>query len=199
MADRAMPSVYKTCNDNVKQAMREAESVSVPLDIWSDNRRRSWLGVYACVERNGETTSFLLDLVRLRGEHSAAVIRHQVDKVALDYGISGKISLVITDGGYNVKAAFPDGSLSFAGFAEADDAISSLMLDFDDDAFDEEPNSENDAEAWRIALESLADETVAADKRLYGRRCFAHLLQLSVVGCQGCMDTLGPITKGAKK
>lgn len=71
-----LPSAFEQIMLKVKQACKEAKFVALTLDIWSDRRMRSFLGItmHTIAENDGSIHNYLLDFHHLSGDFRSGII-----------------------------------------------------------------------------------------------------------------------------
>nr|CAB3267849.1 zinc finger BED domain-containing protein 4-like [Phallusia mammillata] len=152
-------------------------AVNITLDIWSDRRLRSFLGVTAHAiddsENDVRLCSFTLACQRFHGSHSGEHIASAFEHIVTEYKIKHKINYVITDNAANMKKAF---TIAFPA-PESVDAASHTT------SFPEEGLVLDDDSLW-FDLEGEHQQEVESEAANVTRKarlaCFAHTLQLSV-------------------
>lgn len=162
--------------------LQAVDSVSVTVDIWSDRRMRSYLGLTVhFVEDSNCLSSALLCCERFYGEFSLFLkylwtlfiakciylflfkvdihnISAMFDATVQNFALDGKIRYVISDNAANMAAAF-----SVAFKVSDDDDDESLLVD--------------DPSLWCSADDCEIEDMTPACTHI---RCFAHSLQLVV-------------------
>ncbi|KAK0146146.1 hypothetical protein N1851_014558 [Merluccius polli] len=160
LTEKQIPYLVNKVKDDIIKALEAQASVALTTDLWSDRRIRSFLGVtahIACEDKDSYSLkSFLLDCRCFTGKHCGEQIASEFDEIVEEYGISNKISFILTDNASNMKRAFkvrlPD----------------SEQPESDSDDLDDEMMSE-DVEDF--------EQPWSSGERL---SCFAHSLQLVV-------------------
>ncbi|MGH0157863.1 UNVERIFIED_CONTAM: hypothetical protein FKN15_034421 [Acipenser sinensis] len=163
----------------ITEKLAKCESVNATVDLWSDRRMRSFLGVTAhIIEDNGEDiklSTYTLACERFMGRHTGEQIALAFERIIEGYRIKNKLDFIITDAA-NIKKAFttsfPDADEGTTEWTE-DDMESSI-----DAAADLYDNSiwESQGDVDQQELDSLLLNTT----RLCRLSCFAHTLQLCV-------------------
>lgn len=168
----------------ITQRLLDVRSVNVTLDIWSDRRMRSYLGITAhYVLSSSETSglsSSLLVCRRFSGSHTGERIAAELESTLDLYGIKQKIDYIITDNAANMKKA-----LTIVLYNMDDDNNGSA----DDEAHEPEAAIDN-PDLWQDVDEAdqhVILETVNASCKRERLSCFDHTLHL-VVG-DGLKDT----------
>jgi hypothetical protein len=160
-------------------------SVNLTLDIWSDRRMRSYLGITAhyvlSSSEKPELSSSVLACSRFSGSHTGERIAAELESILDLYDIKQKIDYIITDNAANMKKA-----LTIVLY-NMDDASNDGSAD--DEAHDPEAAIDN-PEMWQDVDETdqhVILETVNASCKRERLSCFEHTLHL-VVG-DGLKDT----------
>jgi len=161
---------------SIVHQLSKVNSVNVTLDIWSDRRMRSFIGVtchYMLVEKFALCTA-LLSCSRFSGSHTGDRIAAEIEALLDMYGIKCKVDYFITDNAANMRKAF---TVNFT-YSDSDSVDADSSADVEH------------AEVWENMDEVAEQEilqtvtTHAHNERL---SCFDHTLQL-VVG-DGVKDT----------
>lgn len=94
----------------LKSKLSEAQFVSITLDLWSDRRMRSFMGmtVHFMTPASMEFESYLLDFSYFTGKHTGDNIGAHCSSVFDKFNISTKIRFIITDNAANMLKAFRD-------------------------------------------------------------------------------------------
>ena len=163
---------------DIKEKLISPKSVNTTLDIWSDRRMRSYLGItchYISMD-NFTLCTVLLACTRFTGTHSGDRIAAEVESILTFYNIKDKVDYYLTDNAANMKKAFT------IAFNNSDDSCKEVELDGEDVEHPELWESIDD-DVEKEIIETL---TTYANKseRL---SCFDHTLHL-VVG-DGLKDT----------
>lgn len=162
LTEKQIPYLVSKVKDDIIKALEAQASVALTADLWSDRRLRSFLWVtahIACEDKDSYSLkSFLLDCRRFTGKHCGERIASEFDEIVEEYGISNKISFILTDKASNMKRAFkvrlPD---SEQPESDSDDLDDEMM--------------------WEEHVEDF-EQLWSSGERL---SCFAHSLQ---TGCQ---------------
>ena len=163
----------------IAEKMNNTDSVNTTVDIWSDRKMRSFLGVTAHIieESNDELNlkSYTLACHRFLGKHTGNRIASTFEKIINDYKIRGKIDYIITDNASNMKKAF---ATSFSSKLTSDDeediaTTSEAQLDANTVLADDT--------IW-LSLEDECDYIVEITNSAKKSRlsCYAHTLQLCI-------------------
>ena len=180
-----LPAAHAQCIEKLQAVCVRSTHVSLTLDIWTDRRMRSYLGVTMHTVIDDQFQSFLLSFERLQSKHSHDKLAFEFDRIVQLYGLEKKLVRLITDNASNNQAAF-DGLL-LPGFEE-----------YFDEALDESREQENsdpsddDGESNESSGTSKLEKIVAEDslwqaplpplleQESLRLPCFAHSLQLVV-------------------
>ncbi|TRY56530.1 hypothetical protein DNTS_005417 [Danionella cerebrum] len=144
-----------------KKSFRHFLSVlDITVDIWSDRKKRGFLGVTVhWVEKDAERIQLKTNLLacnRFKGSHTAERICDQFEAICDEYDIKATLDYIISDNAANMRKAF---AVCFPSEQEDDG---------------------DDPELWcDLTLEDqqTVDAAMAKKQRL---QCFAHALQLVV-------------------
>ena len=172
----------------IADQFKECHSVNVTVDMWSDRKLRSFLGVTAhvIVDENDslQLKSFTLACEQFSGRHSGENISAAFEKITQRYGIRNKITYIITDNAANMKKAFttcfPSLEEEIPTLTESAGASSNPSASHN---FDQESDDDN-CEPSMSPLEAADQEEVDAELENITNNsrlaCFAHSLQLVI-------------------
>ena len=181
---KLIPNLFDRVCDKLKSLLDSAGTVNITLDIWSNRRMHSYLGI-TChfLTESLELKSLLLSCNMLYGEH----ILSEFDSVASTFNITDKIFQVVTDNASNMRKAFP----FLPGF---------VLEDIDSDSEPESSGAEEVNEDNDIADLSSMDEIETNSGKIYHRlSCFAHTIQLSVKdGINECKSLTNSLKKASR-
>ncbi|CAF0941124.1 unnamed protein product [Rotaria sordida] len=196
-----LPKLHDNMITKLKILCNNAEHVSVTLDVWSDRRLRSYIGITLHTFVDGELRSYLLSFAPLKGRHTADVLLAEFEKVINYYRIEKKLVRLITDNAANNIKAFDNILLpGFETYFENDDRNNDdeSLQDNDDDCEEISDDDSND----HFELVPLADDIVqclSENLELLRLPCFAHTLQLVVKdGIKYASNATAALTKVAK-
>ncbi|XP_048084331.1 uncharacterized protein LOC125284431 [Alosa alosa] len=161
ISEKRIPVLVNQVKQTIVERLQSQPSVSVTVDIWSDRRLRSFLGVTAhavhCSNGSCVLEPYLLECRRFTGRHSGERISAAFEEILEEYGIAQKVCYIITDNAANMKCAFKvQMPLQQASDTESEDDL-------------------DDEELWEDTDEDT--ELGLSGERL---SCFAHSLQLVV-------------------
>lgn len=206
--------IYDSKRQALKIKLESADTMSLTLDLWSDRRMRSFLGVTIhLLSSDMSINSYLLDISYFTGKHTGDNIANHCLSVIDEFNIRNKITFVVTDNEANMIKAFKsasellgddrDGHRNAAPVtgeaAESDAAPDSpqgvelVGLPGADDAYDfdgEEPLSDD------AVLSFVQNLGVIAQQRI---SCGIHMHQLVVIdGLKGVSFTRSIMSKASK-
>ena len=98
-------SLVAETREKIKVLLAGADHVSVTVDIWSDRRKRGFLGVTGHVLATSEgvqLNSYLLACSRFEGVHTGERISEAFDSICHNYDIRQKLDFVICDNAANM-------------------------------------------------------------------------------------------------
>ncbi|XDV31501.1 hypothetical protein PO909_002492 [Leuciscus waleckii] len=161
ISEKRIPVLVNQVKQTIVERLQSQPSVSVTVDIWSDRRLRSFLGVTAhavhCSNGSCVPEPYLLECRRFTGRHSGERISAAFEEILEEYGITQKVCYIIADNAANMKCAFK------------------VQMPLQQASDTESENDLDDEELW----ENTDEDT---ELGLSGERlsCFAHSLQLVV-------------------
>lgn len=132
--------------------MKEANSICLTIDLWSNRQMRSYIGITAHFILNWTLKSAALACKRFRGSHTGINIYNQYLDVIDTYEVGEHITHITTDSASNMLKAFQGPSeqcnLSLPGYQQ--DAVPSTNdsdYESDLDNFDVEYGPLSDSES----------------------------------------------------
>ena len=104
----AIPNKLQMGKEKLKSLSSSLSYVSATIDIWSDRRMRGYMGitVYWIEPLTFQLRMGLLDVIRIKGSHTATNILEHFDGVMLKFGIKCKTVRIVSDDAANMKKAF---------------------------------------------------------------------------------------------
>ena len=200
-----LPNLKKKCVLKLKEICNKSCYISLTLDVWTDRRMRSYLGVTAHTIFNDELKSFLLSFDRLEGKHTSEKLAAEFDRIVQLYDIKHKIVRLVTDNASNNLAAFDN--IILPGFEEYFDEV---QVDEDERQTDSESESNEESnddfvdQEKQLQIQEIDDtvyQTSIDDTHTeeYLRLpCFIHCLQLVVNdGIKSCAVASSSLKKVA--
>ena len=105
--ENLIDSAYKTKREVLRNKLSSADTVSLTLDMWSDRRMRSFLGVTVhFLTPEMEFQSQVLDMASFSGKHTGDHIANHCLSLVDEFEIRNKLNYVITDNAANMLKAF---------------------------------------------------------------------------------------------
>jgi len=173
-----LPQLLSAKRVQMSEILATTDNVALTIDIWSDRRQHSYLGVTAHMfdVAKGAPHSMLLKFQAFRGAHSGENIARAVEDCINENSLQYKVHYVVTDNASNMKKAFsfvvspgPQGNLE-SWLNDSSVAESPVTIE-DSDAVLDDPSLYEDID------EDEFNENVIIGERV---PCFAHSLQLAI-------------------
>jgi hypothetical protein len=122
----------------VHDALKNIEYVTLTVDIWSDRRCRSFLGI-TChfIDENMIPCAYLIDFVRFKSPHNNEAIYQLTEETLERFNIKNKVFRITTDNASSMIKAYRFGlgdDLDYAGTQYHTETISdtqSILNEFD--------------------------------------------------------------------
>lgn len=162
MSSKLLHEKAAKIRNNVKLQLKNAESVCLTIDLWSNRDMRGYMGITGHFILDWALKSVMICCKRVKGRHTADNIRMEYEEVISCFDVGHKIISVVSDNASNMVKAF-----SLPGCESEDDPTFS-------DSSDEEDCDQTDSKS------NLLPESLDADCLPDHLRCFAHTLQLVV-------------------
>ena len=176
----------KAVKEMIVKKLSNVAAVNVTVDIWTDRKMRSFLGVTAHIfeekNENLKLVSYTLACERFLGKHTGSQIAKAFSSTLDDFKIENKLDYVITDNAANMKKAFT------TAFAAEDERMED-MLSLDQVPSYSQPRreleSENDVilddeSIWMSLEDSGFVIEITESARKSRLSCYAHTLQLCI-------------------
>ena len=177
LISKELDKVLVTLKQNIHALISQARKVALCADIWSKKGlTSSYLGVTAHFFSRKDHRRHVVTLCvkRTPSPHTAAHVREMVEEVLRDWELStDKISLIITDSGSNMVAAFCN-VVEKRGITEELDEDEEEEEDKDEDEDVDLVEEAEDFEHKEI------DHDITFSCFINHLACFSHLLQLVV-------------------
>ena len=185
---KELDKVLVTLKQNIHVLMSQARKIALCADIWSKKGlTSSYLGVTAhFFSRKDHRKHVTLCVKRMPSPHMALHVREKVEEVLHDWELSAdKISLIITDSGSNMVAAFRNLVEKRADTEEEEKEQCEEELEEEGQCEEEEEEPcEEDEEVLDEEVEDFVTKEIDHDvtfSTFYNRlSCFSHSLQLVV-------------------
>ena len=181
---KLVPNLFDTVCVKLKALLDSAGTVNITLDIWSNRKMHSYLGItYHFFTESLELKSLLLSCNRLYGRHNGEQILSEFDRIACTFNITDKMFQIVTDNASNMRKAFP----TLPGFELEDSESESNGA--------EEVNEDSDV----ADLSSMNEIETNSGKIYHCLSCFAHTIQLSVKdGINDCRSLTNSLKKASR-
>ena len=157
---------------SIHDKLQTVQALNLTMDIWSDRKMRSYLGITAhYVPSDGSDTkqlqSLLLSCDRIEGSHTGEKICAEVECILDFYDIRHSVDYVITDNAANMRKAM---TLTLQAIHSSEEAVCE-EVDVDEPEMWESLTEDDNAEVIR---------TITANCRCERLSCFDHTLHLTV-------------------
>jgi hypothetical protein len=177
VSTKIIPKLHDNTMDKVVGHLQLAQYVALTLDIWTDRRQHSYLGITAHTFLDCIPHSLLLLFSSFKGSHTGSRIASAVEKAISDFGLQRKVYYCSCDNASNMVKAFS---------VLNELAVGEFPFD-DDDNDDDIPiamyaNVVDDEDLWHDLSDEQASDVNEGITRACTTRlsCFAHSLQLVV-------------------
>ena len=101
-----LPQKYEALKQTVKVELTQVKYVALTTDLWTSNQTLGYITVtFHYISHEWELHSRVLDTLNLDKDHTAANLAEELQKIAVEWGVDGKISCIITDNASNIVAA----------------------------------------------------------------------------------------------
>jgi len=152
----------------MKEQLDKAKHVALTVDIWTDRRMHSYVGITVHTFLNWEAKSYLLHFAAFKGSHTGARIAAELEKVIDEHSLQGKVVHIVSDNASNMRKAFE--LLRLKDVDDDEDAATGTDDLLDDDALFEDLHEDDGIEVSQVI-----------DRHCLSRlSCFAHSVQLAI-------------------
>lgn len=174
-----LPQLMTTKRQIMTDVLASSKDVALTIDIWTDRRQHSFLGVTAHIfdAARGQPQSLLLKFKSFRGSHTGQSIAQAIEVCISDNSLQSKVHHVVSDNASNMKKALsfvfasgPRGTMDSWLLSDCNNSTDINLSTEDDDSLVDDPS----------LFENLPDDEI--DNSIIGERvpCFAHTLQLVI-------------------
>lgn len=176
-----LPDLKDKTRSKLQNELAKVKHVAVTLDIWTDRRMHSFLGMTAHTFKNSTASSSLLTFKAFKGSHTGQRIAEEIQRALDENGLRDKVSYVITDNASNMKKALE--VMKTVPLPQEVMEHESLDPDIDDETVWEDIDP-SDA----LEIDGVVDQ-----KEVVRLSCFAHSLQLVVKDGLDKSRAAGPV------
>lgn len=185
-----MPSRYKVNKLITKQfesqksvlqsKLKSAEWVSLTIDMWSDRRMRSFLGITVHFVNSAMSfESYLLDCASFEGSHTSEKIAVKCTAIVENFQIQEKIAFVVTDNAANMVKAFRESCELFVDTDDTDGSSSEQPVEVHSDEEDDEERLLMEVDIPHSEAQELIESLDFVSRKRVP--CVIHTLQLVVL------------------
>jgi len=157
--NRAVNKKFQLKRALLHSKLQEAQYVTLTLDMWSDRRMRSFMGITVhFLSTDMKLQSFLLDFKHFSERHTGENMADHCAKVIENFNLGKKVYFVVTDNAANMLSAFKDMSEILG------DAVEDDNDDDEDDELDERETGETRTGLDDEIVNSMLDEENSAEE-----------------------------------
>ena len=192
-----LPSRYKVTNAisqkfqgkcaYLQSKLTDVKYVTLTLDMWSDRRMRSYMGITAhFMSPRMKLQSFLLDFAHFTGRHTGDNLADHCAKVIQRYHLSDKVIFLITDNAANMVSAFRD----LSGMLDTETVDAAIETDDDSEPTSSAMDSTDDPAGGSVDLLADLSTTTEVDDDVAD-----NLLQVEDSKSEQVLDYIGGIVQ----
>lgn len=101
-----LPEAYEGAKKRLKNALQDTKYLALTADIWTSMHTQAYICVTGhFITSNWEIKSVVLETVQLLKDHTSETIVSELTRIAEEWEISNKITLLVTDNTSNMLAA----------------------------------------------------------------------------------------------
>ncbi|CAF1410431.1 unnamed protein product [Adineta ricciae] len=176
-----IPSLMKNIEDKIKNLLHDVKHLTITIDLWTDRRGRSFVGVTGhFLDSRSVPQALLLDFLRFKGAHTAENIHNITEQILDKLEIKDKVFRIVTDNAANMIKAYKFGLnvVENHGHVLQDDSDQQQ----DDSSFDFITDDLMTSNEWTLIdwCDSGKDSVDIDTDCPIRVSCFAHSLQLSI-------------------
>ncbi|CAF2140723.1 unnamed protein product [Rotaria magnacalcarata] len=177
-----LPTLMSTSQDKIRSLLDSIDHLSITVDVWTDRRGRSFIGVTGhFLDLNFAPLALLLDFSRLKGSHTGENIHLVTDEILGNLKVRNKVYRIITDNAASMVKAYKFGlTVNDDDFTIKDDNNLQLGDSFVRFTNDDDSNISSEwilADWYENDKDSIDNGKDVSSIRL---SCFAHSLQLAI-------------------
>ncbi|CAF2863964.1 unnamed protein product [Rotaria sp. Silwood2] len=176
-----LPSLMNNIQDKIKDLLTNVDHICITVDVWTDRRGRSFLGITGhFLGLDYVPHALLLDFLRLKGSHTGENIYNVTVKVLDNLKLKEKVFRIITDNASSMIKAYKFGLIvndvdNIVQDANKQQQADNFIKLYDDD-------NSNLLKEWILVdwyenINDSFDKNDTIPKRL---SCFAHSIQLVI-------------------
>ncbi|CAF4960759.1 unnamed protein product, partial [Rotaria magnacalcarata] len=173
-----IPSLKSIVLTRIHEKLDTTDHVTLTVDIWSDRRCRSFIGI-TChfIDQDINLQAYLIDFLRLKSFHTSENIQQMTDEVLERFNIKKKVFRIVTDNASSMIKAYKFG-LSFDTENIEIDEKNQFITENDLTIEDFEEHFEpDDLQMVNMSSSDFGENEDSPSVRL---SCFAHTLQLCI-------------------
>lgn len=168
-----IPQLLEAKREVVKNVLKSQLDAALTVDIWTDRRAHSFIGVtvHAFDTSTGELITKLLKFKSFKGSHTGQHIAESIEATIAENDLQSKVHYIVTDNASNMRKAMSVMFASSHDSASEHEGLESAEHNDDEDDLDD-----------GTLYCDIEDNDVASVMEGLGERlpCFAHSLQLVV-------------------
>lgn len=101
-----LPQAYEEVKSKLMKTLEKGKNIAVTTDIWTSRQTQAYICVTGhLITSDWELKSFILETVQLTQDHTAETICSELERVADEWQIRNKISILVSDNASNMIAA----------------------------------------------------------------------------------------------
>lgn len=106
LSNTLLNNMYQNCHDKTLEMLNSAKSVCITTDHWTSLKNENYLGVTAhYIDSEFTMNHKVLQCMKYEGRHDAVTIAKELRRVLIDWQISNKVLIFVTDNAYNIVNA----------------------------------------------------------------------------------------------
>ncbi|CAF3962704.1 unnamed protein product, partial [Rotaria magnacalcarata] len=178
LKDDVIPSLKSVVLTRIHEKLNTADHVTLTVDIWSDRRCRSFIGI-TChfIDQKINLQAYLIDFLRLKSLHTSENIQQMTDEVLERFNIKKKVFRIVTDNASSMIKAYKFGLCFDAENIEVDEKNQFII---ENDLMIEDFEEQFESDNLQVVNMSSSDFDENEDSSPVRLSCFAHTLQLCI-------------------
>ena len=106
LSTKLLQEKTRSMEENVKEQLRQAQSVALSIDLWSNAQMRRFIGITGHYILDWAMKSVVLACKRLHGRHTSDNIFQHYEETIATFEVAEKILTIVTDNASNMVKAF---------------------------------------------------------------------------------------------
>ncbi|CAF2019130.1 unnamed protein product [Rotaria magnacalcarata] len=179
LKNAVIPSLKSNVLKKIHETINNTYDLTLTIDVWSDRRCRSYLGItYHVIDEKMVPQAYLIDFTRFKSPHTGENILHLTEDVLNRFNTKEKVFKIITDNASSMVKAY-----KFGLFADEEHGVLEYQTDPTSSTNSPSDNYDDDIQLDNFEVIDVKYPNNVEDYQglpTYRLSCFLHSLQLCV-------------------